>query len=383
MKLMTTPIRFLLPICPDLGRTSVRAALLACLPVFALLAAGPVHAATLTVCPSGCDFTAIQPAVDSASSGDTVRIFSGVYPGPVVITNKSLVLWGNGASQTVIDGGKDFPRNLTPDRWVVELNCSEHIRITIRGITIIYGGETRGGGNLVNKGCGLRLKDSALTVSGGIGIEHSGGRLSIEDSVISHSSNGGIVLESGTGALIHSTVFRNATRGSGGGVIIGESGTLRVHRSTISNNSALGIGGIDNDGKLEVTQSVITNNNTGPSSGGGIGNSGVATITDSLISENNAALSGGGIANSGELTLIRSTVRNNTASCFGGCSPDPMEQGGGIFNGGNEARLTLTSSLITENFANDDGGGVFNEGGTVSQTDTLIINNNPNDCVGC
>jgi hypothetical protein len=60
-----------------------------------------------------------------------------------------------------------------------------------------------------------------------------------------------------------------------------------------------------------------------------------------------------------------------------------MEQGGGIFNGGNKARLTLTSSLITENFANDDGGGVFNEGGTVSQTDTLIINNTPNDCVGC
>ncbi|HEX2201409.1 MAG TPA: hypothetical protein VHH93_05350, partial [Gammaproteobacteria bacterium] len=106
-------------------------------------------------------------------------------------------------------------------------------------------------------------------------------------------------------------------------------------------------------------------------------------ITDSLISENDAAVSGGGIRNSGELTLIRSTVHNITASCFGGCVPDPMEQGGGIFNRGNEARLTLTSSLITENFANDDGGGVFNEGGTVSQTDTLIINNDPNDCVGC
>ena len=96
MKLMTIPIRFLLPIRPDLGRTSVRASLLACLPVFALLAVGPVHAATLTVCPSGCDFTAIQPAVDSALSGDTIRISSGVFPGLVSITDKSLVLRGEG-----------------------------------------------------------------------------------------------------------------------------------------------------------------------------------------------------------------------------------------------------------------------------------------------
>ena len=96
MKLMIIPIRFLLPIRLDLGRTSVRAGLLACLPVFALLAAGPVHAATLTVCPSGCDFTAIQPAVDSALSGDTIRISSGMFPGVVSITDKSLVLQGDG-----------------------------------------------------------------------------------------------------------------------------------------------------------------------------------------------------------------------------------------------------------------------------------------------
>ena len=96
MKLMTIPIRFLLSIRLDLGRTSVRAGLLACLPVFALLAVGPVHAATLTVCPSGCDFTAIQPAVDSALSGDTIRISSGVFPGVVSITDKSLVLQGDG-----------------------------------------------------------------------------------------------------------------------------------------------------------------------------------------------------------------------------------------------------------------------------------------------
>jgi pectin methylesterase-like acyl-CoA thioesterase len=126
MKLMTTPIRFLLPIRPDLGRTSVRAGLLACLPVFALLAAGPVHAATLTVCPSGCDFTAIQPAVDSALSGDTIRIFSGMFPG-FSITDKSLVLRGEGASRTVID--LSLPP--VPPAEEVTLSCSQSFPITI------------------------------------------------------------------------------------------------------------------------------------------------------------------------------------------------------------------------------------------------------------
>src|SRR5438067_6311169 len=55
--------------------------LLAVLVLGSLTVAPAAYAHTLTVCPSGCDFTAIQPAIDSASSGDTIRIFSGVYLG--------------------------------------------------------------------------------------------------------------------------------------------------------------------------------------------------------------------------------------------------------------------------------------------------------------
>src|SRR5205823_2050548 len=132
MKLMTIPIQFLLPIRLDLGRRSVCAGLLACLPVFALLAAGPVHAATLTVCPSGCDFTAIQPAVDSALSGDTIRISSGVFPGFVSITDKSLVLRGKRASRTVIDS-LDAP---SAARTIVILSCNQSFPITIQDLVI-------------------------------------------------------------------------------------------------------------------------------------------------------------------------------------------------------------------------------------------------------
>jgi hypothetical protein len=345
MKLMSIPIRFLLPIRPDLGRTSVRAGLLACLPVFALLAAGPVDAATLTVCPSGCDFTAIQPAVDSALSGDTIRISSGVFPGFVRITDKSLVLQGEGASRTVIDRGPDVSA-------IVILSCSQSFRITIQDLAITDTQSSPGRAGLDNSGCKLKLKNITVTGHSGAGISHGGSTLSIEDSVVANNGRGGISLESGTGTLIHSAVFSNGTRGTGGGVSIGESGTLRVHRSTISNNESLG-------------------------PGGGIVNSGVATLTHSLIADNVAGPSnGGGIFNSGEITLIRSTVLSNRVAFSEG-------RGGGIFNAGSAANASLIGSFITGNFAPLDGGGVFNEGGTVSQTDTLIINNNPNDCVGC
>jgi hypothetical protein len=285
----------------------------------------------------------------------------------------------------VIDGGN---RNLTPDSWVVELNCSQDIGITIRGVTITHGGEIHAGGNLVNKGCRLSLKDSAVINSAGLGIEHSGGRLSVQDSVISGSDGGvggGIVLAAGTGSLIHSAVFRNSSKGDGAGILIEKGGTLRVHRSTISNNGAFGGGGgISNNGKLEVIGSNIINN-TNCQFECGIQNKGVATITDSLIADNEAAAGdGGGIGNSGKLTLIRSTVRNNRAPFCDEpiCGPPRGGHGGGIFNG-EKARLILRGSLITENFAGVDGGGVFNDGGTVLQTKTFIINNTPNDCAGC
>lgn len=58
------------------------------------------RAATITVCPSGCDYTSIQAAVNAASSGDTISIGAGTYDEQVIV-NKGLTLVGAGATTII------------------------------------------------------------------------------------------------------------------------------------------------------------------------------------------------------------------------------------------------------------------------------------------
>ena len=57
---------------------------------------GQASAATLTVCPSGCAFSQIAPAVAAAKDGDTISIAPGTYAGGVTI-DVSVKLAGAGA----------------------------------------------------------------------------------------------------------------------------------------------------------------------------------------------------------------------------------------------------------------------------------------------
>ena len=90
----------------EIGRRGPRklAVLAAVLTVTAWLGAVPASATTWTVCPSGCAYTEIGPAVAAASSGDTVSVGPGAYLGGFTI-DKSLTLDGAGARRTIVSGG--------------------------------------------------------------------------------------------------------------------------------------------------------------------------------------------------------------------------------------------------------------------------------------
>ena len=69
----------------------------------ALLAVQVASAATITVCPSGCDYTSIQDAINAASPGDTILVGDGEYAGDIIV-NKSVSLIAENRYGAVING---------------------------------------------------------------------------------------------------------------------------------------------------------------------------------------------------------------------------------------------------------------------------------------
>jgi len=59
-------------------------------------------AAELTVCPSGCDYTKIQDAIDSANPGDTIIVGDGTYTENVNVNKPLTIMSENGAEKTIV-----------------------------------------------------------------------------------------------------------------------------------------------------------------------------------------------------------------------------------------------------------------------------------------
>lgn len=130
-------------------------------------------------------------------------------------------------------------------------------------------------------------------------------------------------------------------------------------------------GGIDNDGNLTLTKSVVRGNTADYDYGGGIYNDNVLTLNGSTVSDNSADGDGGGIYNDGGTLTVqsRSTISGNTA---GG-------NGGGIYSDtSNPAKATITNSTISGNSvtsAYSEGGGIYNFEGLTAINYSTIKNN--------
>ncbi|HEY9691428.1 MAG TPA: FG-GAP-like repeat-containing protein [Oculatellaceae cyanobacterium] len=154
---------------------------------------------------------------------------------------------------------------------------------------------------------------------------------------------------------------------------INSNAEVSIDGMTISNGFASGNfptgagGGVNNNGKLSISNSILKENSA--SFGGGIFNSSVGTIeriTSSTISGNSGLQFGGGIFNqsSGEIKdITNSTIGNNSA----------ITAGAGIFNQTN-GKIAITSSTISTNNAYH-GGGIYNEEGTIKAKNTIIAGN--------
>jgi hypothetical protein len=171
----------------------------------------------------------------------------------------------------------------------------------------------------------------------------------------------------------------NSYGSSGGGIRIEELGSLTLANSIVSNNSGGIGGGINNIGVLTVSNVTISGNSADVW-GGGISNTGNMTIYNSTVSHNTAVIGGGilnavfifssGIVQAGTAILENVTVSGNSAS----------DMGGGIASSGTNVggSMTLTSLTISNCSLNNNsasaGGSLFNQFGTATLRNTIIVN---------
>jgi predicted outer membrane repeat protein len=288
------------------------------------------HVKTIYVAKNGTDrndgLTPNKPkrnlisALDSANSGDIIRVKAGVYTENLYI-NKNITLIGENQENTVIDGNH-------------QSNCVTVSKSTVHivGFTIKNGIEPL---NSRSHGGGIR------NVEGGI--------LTVENSTITDNSAkyGGGIYNFGTMTLKGVTVKNNhATPYDGGGICHENYFDLTIENSTISNNYAKYGGGICSEGSTTL-RGVMVKNNHANGDGGGIDiEAPTATIEDSFIRGNTAEGNGGGIRAGGFLYVYGTTINNNRAV-----------YGGGITNTAGHTYVDdITMNLLTGNTPNNLGG---------------------------
>jgi hypothetical protein len=314
----------------------------------ALFALGPAGAwsrgAADTLCVGdkpGC-YATIQAALDAAHDGDTIRVGPGSFAGGITI-DKSVDLVGAGAKATVINGGG-------PVVTIGEFLGTSELTVTISGVTVTRGVTTSS--PLSTEWTG---EENVIALGGGIAIEpregySTGATVTIRDSIIT-----------GNRAAPSETVpSHNATCPSGPCPFAWAKG-----------------GGIDNWGRLTLSNSSVSDNiAAGAASdaiGGGINNWWPATlaVSNSQVNGNRAIASvpngrfaeGGGIFDDPgvPLTISTSGVNDNTASLTstfpfdvgGGDTLDMNTNGGGI-HADDDSTVTIENTELNGNTVSVD-----------------------------
>jgi len=291
---------------------------------------GQASATTLTVCPSGCAFAQIAPALAGATEGDTISVGPGSYDGGFTI-DKSITITGAGAGNTTISGGG-------PVVMIGIFGAASEPTVSISGVTIT-GGVTRSS----PESTAFFGKEGVLAAGGGIEIppnaDFSGGAaVTISNSVIS----GNVV------APTDFVSFHGRSRAFAFGGGIDDRGTLTLAKTTVSDNRVGSASGLSTP--------------AADAEGGGVytaQGAGALTISNSVISSNRAAVSApngrvadaGGISFDGTgLTMSNSSVTGNSATVTGSL-PSGGVPSGGIHVDGDALAATVSNTIISGNTA--------------------------------
>jgi CSLREA domain-containing protein len=331
----------------------------------------------------------------AGSGNDTIVLGTGTYELSIVGTDENLN----------VDGDIDL---FDEDGVTVQGNA--------RDLTFVDGN----GGTTLERVFDIRAGSATflnLTVRDGDGREfgqrgggifgHSNQLLTINNSRIASNiagyRGGGVAAGGVTDLTILSSEIANNEAidgdevdpdGDGGGIYI-DGGTLVVQDSRVVNNHADDMGGgIKAWGEsATITHSVISGNSVAEGDGGGLWLEPTGpilaprtagggpppfgySIIDSTIAGNSTASGASGMGDGGGLwvgccgllEISGSTFHDNTARNGGGISTENE------FSEETEATL-IENSTVSSNYANVDGGGIFNDGGATTLNHVTVYRN--------
>jgi len=253
-------------------------------------------------------------------------------------------------------------------------------------------GAAGSGGALFNAGGTVTATGSTFTGNtanrAGGAVEAVAGSTTLVDVTLvdndagTNPGNGGGLHITGAGmSTVTGGLVRRNTAVEGGGLWCAATCTMTVTGTSVQTNVATGGslptkggGGLFNLGTMTVVDATIGNNAATSTdgtlgSGGGILNvGGTLVVTGGMLQSNRAARAGGGIeSNAGSVTL--------TNVAFVGNETGPSPGNGGAMHVTGAATVTATGGVVRGNTAAREGGGFWNDGGTMTVTDTRFAEN--------
>ena len=233
-----------------------------------------------------------------------------------------------------------------------------------------------GSGTTLNMYSGTRVGYNVASINGGGVAVVAGATLLVDGGSVTNNAagdfgyGGGIYLDTNdvasTVTIQDDAYITDNTANLGGGIyIIDDNGTVNVFNSEVDNNSADFGGGIriNGDSIVLLTNARIRNNAAISGSGGGVAlASGTYNATDTDMRGNTATNDGGGIYNNG------GTVSLTSASSTSWVDGNSAVNGGGIYDSsGNTLRIEAQGGqlfVMNHNTATGDGGAVYATGDT-------------------
>jgi len=198
------------------------------------------------VCPSGCAFTSLSPAVRAVRSGGVVRISSGVFLGTIVLA-KDLTLQGAGREETILQGHAHANTGIL---------IVGRAQVILRSIQVLRGG-IRG----VEARDATRVYIQNFAVSGNIyGISATGStQIDLRDAAILDNRTGLHLASSSSvqAAISDSVIYHNL----GEGIYVGGQAQLNLMNSHVLANGISGLS-LDESASTKIRQSRIEGNGT-------------------------------------------------------------------------------------------------------------------------